>query len=272
MILVAGGTGRLGSQVVRGLLARGHEVRVLARGEAPGGVDSVRGSVTDADAVARAVDGVEMVVSSWTGFPVAAPSKVDAPGNALLIKAAASAGADVVLLSSAGAAPDSPLELFRVKHAAEEALRQAGTTGTIIRPDAFADLWIEILTDTAKKSQRPLVFGPGQNPRAWVAIRDVADLVLRIVEDPSLRGAVYTIAGPEPISISDLARRLMRARDWPGEPRHVPVAALRIGSLLPGQPGRLTGMALEMERLPLVVDDTRSRVPELACTGLDVLL
>jgi NADH dehydrogenase len=40
----------------------------------------------------------------------------------------------------AGAAADSPMELFRMKHAAEEHLRESGADWTIVRATAFLEL------------------------------------------------------------------------------------------------------------------------------------
>ncbi len=63
--LVTGGTGFLGRHLVQQLVARGESVRVLARGFdldlADLGVELVEGSLTDADAVRRAIDGVTHV-------------------------------------------------------------------------------------------------------------------------------------------------------------------------------------------------------------------
>ncbi|MEO5654058.1 MAG: NAD(P)H-binding protein, partial [Marmoricola sp.] len=157
MFLVAGGTGRLGSRVVDLLETRGAAVHALSR-HADGDLRDV------AD---HALAGVSVAVSCVTGFPRQAPEAVDRDGNIALIDAAARAGADVVLVSVLGAAPDSPMQLFRMKYAAEEHLRRSGVGWTIIRPDAFEETWVEILEQTAGRRCRPVVFGRGDNPFAW---------------------------------------------------------------------------------------------------------
>ena len=128
MILVAGGTGRLGSIVVRDAVAAGCDVRVLTRATNRAqhlgpGVETVTGDVRDADAVRRAVDGCELVVCAVHGFIGSkgiSPTSIDRDGNANLIDAARDAGAHTILMSVVGAAPDSPSELFRMKWAAEQ--------------------------------------------------------------------------------------------------------------------------------------------------------
>jgi Predicted nucleoside-diphosphate-sugar epimerases len=127
-VLVAGGTGRLGTLVVIGLAARGMEVRVLTRDPrraahlAAEDVEVVTCDVRDRTSTTAAVAGAEVVVSAVQGFAGpgdGSPATVDRDGNMHLIQAARAAGARAVLMSVAGAAPDSPFELFRMKHAAE---------------------------------------------------------------------------------------------------------------------------------------------------------
>ena len=102
MILVAGGTGTLGTQLVRLLTERGRPVRVLTRdpasaGQLPGTVETLTGDVRDPATVAAAVAGCTTVVSAVHGFAGPgrpSPESVDRDGNRALIQAAAAAGAD----------------------------------------------------------------------------------------------------------------------------------------------------------------------------------
>ncbi|OYR81823.1 hypothetical protein DJ72_10255 [Halorubrum distributum] len=63
-VLVAGGTGFIGSYLCRALADDGHAVTALSRSpeEAPEGVTGVTGDVTDYDSIASAVDGHDAVV------------------------------------------------------------------------------------------------------------------------------------------------------------------------------------------------------------------
>ncbi len=237
MILVAGGTGRLGSLVVERLEAEG--VRVRAWGHASDG--DLR-QVTD-----ESMDGVSVVVSAVTGFPTQPPSGVDRDGNVALIDAAERVGADVVLVSALGATADSPMELFRMKHAAEEHLRRSSCAWTIVRPDAFEETWVEILEQTAGRRHRPLVFGRGDNPFAWVSVQAVAAEVARAATDPSTRGHTLDVRGPHQRTLDQLARRVMADHGWEGDPRHVPRAILHLMSLAPGRQGRMAHASLAMD-------------------------
>ena len=83
----------------------------------------------DRASVAAAVRGADVVVSAiqgFTGTRGASPATIDYQGNVNLVDAARAADAQLVLMSVVGAAADSPMELFRMKHAAEQHLMAAG--------------------------------------------------------------------------------------------------------------------------------------------------
>ena len=218
---------------------RGARVRALSRR-----VDGDLRDITD-----ETLAGASVVVSCVTGFPRQAPADVDLKGNVALIDAAARAGAAVVLVSVLGASPQSPMELFRIKYAAEEHLRRSGIPWTIIRPDAFEETWVQILEQTAGRRGRPVIFGHGDKPFAWTPVDTVATQVVRATLEPDLRGRTIDVTGPEPRTLDQLARGVMSAHGWEGEPRHVPRAALRLAALLPGQPGRMAKASLAMDVL-----------------------
>ncbi|MEP7036642.1 MAG: NAD(P)H-binding protein [Actinomycetota bacterium] len=239
MILVAGGTGRLGSLVVELLELHGSSVRCLSR-HADGDLREIP---------EHALSGVTVVVSCVTGFPGQEPADVDRDGNIALIDATARAGADMVLVSVLGASAHSPMPLFRMKYAAEEHLRESGASWTIIRPDAFEETWVEILEKTAGRRNRPVVFGRGDNPFAWTRVDEVAAHVVRAAMDPQLRGQTMDVTGPRPRTLEELARSVMRDHGWQGEPRHLPRAALHLIAQIPGQPGRIAKASLVMDVL-----------------------
>jgi len=286
MILVAGGTGRLGTQVVELLLRRDLEVRVLSRdpSRASGlvrlGAEVVEGDVGDLAAVRRAVEGVQTVVSAIHGFSGPrgiSPATVDRDGNRNLVDAAASAAqpADVILVSTVGASPDHPMELFRMKWAAEEHLRASGLRWTIVRSNAFADTWIELLRLSAETSGRPRVFGKGDNPINFVGVQDVADAVVRATVDPELRGQVIEVGGPDNLTLNELARLVQRSMGSSGALQHVPRQGLRAMGMIarPLNPtlARLARASLVMDTCDLTFDAEVSgrEYPWMACTPIE---
>jgi NADH dehydrogenase len=286
MILVAGGTGRLGTLLVGRLVERGEPVRVLTRDPSraahlPVGVERVIGDVRHAASLAPATAGVDVVVSAVHGFVGignVSPATVDRDGNVNLIDAAAAGGADIVLVSVVGAAADSPMELFRMKYAAEQHALTSGAPTTVVRSTAFLELWIDILCDTAKNSGRPVVFGRGENPINFVSARDVAALVDDVIGDPATRGETLDVGGPANLTFNELAAALLDAGHVRGGPRHVPPLALRltastVGRLKP-QLGRQMRAALAMDHIDLRFDSTaiHERFPGLPTTRFaDVL-
>jgi uncharacterized protein YbjT (DUF2867 family) len=286
MILVAGGSGRLGSLLVQRLVAGGATVRVLRRTRARAAhldaapVEIVEGDVRVASDAQRAVAGANVVVSAVHGFAGrggVSPASVDRDGNRHLVDAAAQAGATVILMSVVGASAESPMELFRMKDAAEQYLRASGTQWTIVRSTAFLETWIDLIADTADRAGRVVVFGRGQNPINFISVHDVAALVDRVIGDQEARGHTIEIGGPENLTLTRLATAIQAAAPTVA-PRHVPRAALKAMSVLlrPFWPERArqgaAALALDTMDLrfnPLAI---RARYPDISLTSTSELL
>ena len=241
----------------------------------------MEGDVRDGSCLGAAMAGVETVVSAIHGFGDignVSPASVDRDGNRHLIDAAVGANAAVVLMSIVGASAEHPIELFRMKHAAEEHLRASGAPWTIVRATAFAEFWLDLLDKTSGASGRPVIFGRGTNHINFVSVSDVAALAERAVVDPSARGATFEIGGPEDVSFNELAARLQRAAGRTAPPRHVPRAMLRLlaAALGPIQPNRARQMraAIAMDTIDLTFapTDLHSRFPEMPVTSLADIL
>ena len=271
MILVAGGTGRLGSLLVADLVEKGEAVRILTRDPARAvhltrkGIDVVLGDVRHCASLTEAFRGVSVVVSAIQGFAGKAkvtPESVDHQGNVALIDAAAAVGADVVLLSVIGAAADHPLELFRAKYLAEAHLRASGVPWTIVRASAFLETWSQIMA-------KPVVFGRGENPINFVAVRDVAAVVEKAVIDPGLRGEVLEVGGTN-LTFNQLSSMLLEVRTDTRAVRHVPLAALRIVARF----DRRARASVVMDTVDMTFDaaTARARFEEVPITPLRTAL
>jgi uncharacterized protein YbjT (DUF2867 family) len=271
MILVAGGAGRLGREVVSRLTGSGHEVRVLTRDVAHTdglGVEVFVGDVRDPTTLTAATEGASAVISCVHGFVGgrgAGPREVDDEGNRNLVRAAVDAGvAHVVLLSVLDARPDHPMSLHRAKHAAEQHVRRSGLSWTILRPSSYVETWIEVVGGKVADGGPALVFGRGQNPINFVSVQDVATVAARAVTDPVLSGQVVDVVGEDNLTMTELAQALGADRI-----RHVPRGVLRVLStvLPPVAPAlaRQTGAALLMDTTDMTADAAplRTRFPEV---------
>jgi NADH dehydrogenase len=242
MILIAGGTGTLGRLLVPLLAAHGEPIRILSRGArsaappAGPGVETIIGDVREPETLRRAMTGVRTVISAINGFGGDAAlgvRAIDRDGNRNLIEAAAAAGVEhFVLLSIQGAAADHPMELFRMKAAAEQRLKASHLSWTIIRPTAYQETWLEIVGRPLLETGSTRVFGRGQNPINFVSAGDVARVVDLAVTDPALRGASVDVPGPENLSFDAFVDVVRATTGVTGTVNHVPLPMLRVMAVL----------------------------------------
>jgi len=283
-ILIAGGTGILGARVVRLLTARGVAVRVLTRDPARAQhltgdrVAIVPGDVREPKTLAGAIAGVETVISAIQGFSGTGgdnPRTVDGEGNANLIRAARAAGAEhFILVSVQGAAPDHPMELFRMKHRAEQELRTSGITWTIIRPTASMETWAKVIGEPLIKTGKTRIFGRGTNLINFVSADDVAAFVDLATTDPMMRGKVIEVGGPENMSMKQFTRTFEQATGKAGTVSRVPLPMMRLMAVLlrPVKPTIArqiqAGVVMDMRDMTFDATETMRRYPSVVPTSL----
>lgn len=263
MILVAGGTGRLGRIVVERLLAAGEKVRVLSRrpveeGKTPsmGAPEVMVGDVRDRQAVARAVAGARVVISAVSAFGMkgVTPREVDLEGNLNLIAAAEAAGVErFVLVSVRGASAGHPMELARMKYGAEQRLTQSRLGWAILRPSTFTETFQQILCAPLLAKGRTVVFGAASNPVNFVSVEDVARFVELAALTDQLRGAITDLGGPQNLTLVQLVETFAAALGVGSAIRHIPRAMLRLLSVL-ARPFNRT--FARMARAGLLMDTT----------------
>ena len=215
MILVTGGTGRVGRQVVAELRRRGAAFRVLSRDpararEVLGDVDVVEGDLDQPDSLDRATAGVERVFLLSPG----APNQVEQEGNVL----AASLWTGVrhiVKQSVIGASLQSPSALVRWHAEAEQLIVSSGIPFTFLRPTMLMQLAAELVGPDGA-----IYSSVGDARVAFIDTRDVAAVAVAALTTDAHEWKTYELTGPERLTWFEVAERLSRA----GPPvRYVPV-------------------------------------------------
>lgn len=206
-VLLTGGTGTLGRQVLPLLRAAGRTVRVLTRSPrdcADEGVTYVVGDLArDGDpGTAAALDGVDTVVH------LAGASRGDDMTTGHLTRPAVAAGGvrHVVLISVIGAGA-VPLGYLRTKRAAEQVVADSGLPWTVLRAAQFHDLVFMVARGAAKL---PVVPVPSAVRLQPVDVRDVAARITELaLAAPA--GRVPDLAGPAVHPLPELVRSYLRA-------------------------------------------------------------
>jgi uncharacterized protein YbjT (DUF2867 family) len=243
MILVAGGTGLLGRDVVGRLVARGLPVRVLTRdvalcraalGPLVDQLELVAGDVREPATLAPAMAGADTVIAAVQGFggrEAGGIAAVDRDGNRNLVRAAAAAGVGrFVLLSIHDATAADPLALGRAKAAVEAELRATSMIPLVVRPTAYMETWAGIVGGPILATGRARVFGRGRNPINFVAASDVAAVVEQLAADvdgAGRAGRTIEVVGPEDLSLEDIVARFSTALGRPVPTSHIPLPMLR---------------------------------------------
>ena len=208
-LLVTGGTGKLGREVVRTLRESGHTVRVLSR--RPGaGDDWVQGDLTKVAGLDRAVIGVDAVVhaASATIQPWRLRA-TDVVGTRRLLAMAREAGVRHVVYVSIVGIDGVSYPYYKYKVAAEAIVRENIVPWSILRATQFHSLIEMFLTAF---SHAP---GLATVPYDWkFQPVDPADVAVRLAQvvtgQPS--GMLHDFGGPEVRDLKSLAEAWLTAR------------------------------------------------------------
>jgi uncharacterized protein YbjT (DUF2867 family) len=224
MILVTGGTGFIGKNLVRMLVESGYSVRVLIRPSQkspamPFGVpvEAAVTSLGDARGLRAAMVGVKTVyhlAGVERRGAYANLTAVDIMGTRAVVKAAADAGVDRVLfLSHLGADRASAYPVLKAKAISEEDIRKSGVDYTIIRSsivygenDGFSTGLAQLLSSLPLFLPIP---GDGKTLLQPLWVEDLVTALVWALESKHTRNEIYEVGGPEFLSISQIATLVM---------------------------------------------------------------
>ena len=211
-ILVTGGTGTVGSALVKELVKRGADVRVLTRDpgkvHAQKGVTAVRGNLLEPETVRRVFNGVDGV------FLLNGLSQSEASEGLMAVTGMRIAKVKrVVYLSVHHTDAAAWLPHFGAKVAVERALEVSGLPYTILRPNNFFqnDYWFKDVLLQYGVYPQPLG-GVG----VWrVDVRDIAEAAAIALSSDAHAGKTYDLVGPEAVTGKSTAAAWSKALGKP---------------------------------------------------------
>lgn len=259
--LVTGGAGFIGSHISRSLLELGHFVRVFdnfssGKRENLVGleVEILEGDLRDADAVAKAVKGMDVIFHE-AAF-VSVPESMEKPlecfdvnvtGTSNLFEAAREAGVKRAVFATSAAvygdsedyplSEDTPLRQlspYAVSKRVNElygqlyttslgfevvALRYFNVYGPRQRPDSMYAAAVPIFIRRILDNKPITIFGDGGQSRDLVNVRDVVQANLLAAEHPAAPGQIFNVCTGVETRLLDLIDILYEI--FPNAPRHV---------------------------------------------------
>ena len=233
-IVVIGGTGLIGTKVVKNLRDKGHDVVAASPSK---GINSVTG-----EGLAQALAGAQVVVDvanapSWEDKAVL--EFFETSGRNLLAAEAAAGVSHHVALSVVGTDRLLASGYFRAKMAQENLIKASPIPYTIVRATQFFE-FVDSIAKFATEGQTvrlpPVLMQP-------IASDDVAAAMAETALSTPLNGMV-DVAGPDPIRQDDLVRLFLSAtgdgRTVIADPKALYYGvAVNDQSLMPGDNPRL---------------------------------
>jgi len=252
--LVTGGAGFIGSHIAAALLERGARVRIIDNlstgyvenlAEIGGDVDFINASITDAQALSRALEGVELVFHE-AAIP-SVPRSVNHPGEtheasvngtfSLLLAARDRKVRRLVYAASSSAYGDQPespkhedmrpdplspyavaklvgeyyCQVFTRTYGLETvSLRYFNVFGPRQDPGSQYSGVISRFLLALYKDERPVICGDGEQSRDFTYIANVVDANLRAAESRDAVGRIINVANGESVTVNELLATVQR--------------------------------------------------------------
>lgn len=291
MILVAGATGVLGSEIVRRLRERGEKVRAMVRvSSAPEkverlekmGAEIVRADVKEPRTLLAACDGVNAVISTITTIMTSQAgdsfAATDGAGNKALIDAARDSGAGKFVFVSFDTSKSPDMPLRSAKKDVEDHLKSSGMDYTILHPSLFFESWLGPMLFADPEAGTAKVYGRGTEKIRYVAVADVAEFAVQSLSRPVARNAIIPVGGPDEISQLEAVRMFEEAYGKKFSRIEVPEAVLEAqlrsaqnpfdktfaGLMLGVARGFDTGVDPPFDKFPMQMTSPRDYVQRMA--------
>ena len=224
-LLVTGGSGFLGRYVLDEAARRGHQCVALARSDAAARIVAGHGAEPVGGDLGESAGLGEVFAAARCDALVNLASLGFGHAPAIMAAARAAGFGRGVFISTTAVTTSLPARTRQIRLDAEQLIRESGMNWTILRPTmiygAPGDRNLSRLLTLLQQVPVLPVPGGGQHLQQPVHVADLARAVLAAVERPAAAGTTYDVAGPAPLTFTELLQ--ISARAVGSRARFVPV-------------------------------------------------
>lgn len=268
-LFISGGTGFVGGHLIRELLGRGHQARLLVHRRSPAseGLEQVEGDVTRLESFEKTAEGCDAMIN-LVGIIREFPAKgitfehLHVQATANMLAAAKKAGIRRYLqMSAVGTRPGAVSAYHKTKYQAEELVRASGLEWTILRPSLIygpGDAFVTLLAGQLRLSPVMPVMGSGTYRLQPIHVGDVARCFALALERPETIGQCYELCGNDRLNFNDLLDTVAAAlgKSAPLKP-HAPLGLMQ--AIIP--------ILQHIPQFPITMDQLQMLLEENICDG-----
>ena len=240
-LLIVGGTGTLGRQIVLQALTKGYQVRCLVRNLRKAnflkewGAELVYGDLTLPETIPSNLRGITAIIDASTSRPYdVSTKKVDGDGKLVLIDAAKTANIQRFIFCSTLNLEQFPtIPLMRMKQGIEKKLKQSSIPYTIFRLTGFYQGLIEqyaipILEDLP-------IWVTNENTRvSYMDTQDIAKFCLRALQLPQTKNKTFLLGGPKGWLSEEIITLCEQLAGQSAKVKRIPISILKLSSQILG--------------------------------------
>ncbi|OPB35439.1 complex I NDUFA9 subunit family protein [Bartonella taylorii] len=249
LITVFGGSGFVGRHVVETLTKRGYRVRIAVRrpqkayymlqiGEV-GQTQMLKTDIKHRASVARALlgaDGAVFLPGSLAQANQSNFQKAQIDGTQNVSELTAEAGIPLIYMSALVADQHASCLYARIKFAGEQIVQNKYPQAIIMRPSVIfgpEDCFFNTLADLSRFLPIMPLFGGGQSKLQPVYVGDIAEFVVRALEEHVTFGKIYDLGGPQIMTFQNVLENIFKIIHRKKTTLPIPLSAgLLIGSFL----------------------------------------
>lgn len=269
-VLVTGGTGFVGREILRELRDAGHGTFLLARKpDSPAARAIARefsatiraGDILNPDSLANAchdIDAVINLVGIISEIGKQTFENVHTRGTRHIVAAAQSGGVKrFIQMSALGARANAVARYHQTKWAAEEIVRGSGLDWTIFRPSIIygaGDGFVNLFARLSRFSPVVPLIGGGRMKFQPIAFENVAKAFVKSLNEPRAIGQTFALCGQEVLTLAEIVDAILAATGRRRIKLTLPFGVARVqAAMLEFVCGRLLGQTPPLNRDQLLM-------------------